>query len=232
MTISLLFVGIVAYAQNNNKDKLYLGVSGGYSHNTLITSVGSRPFTAYKSKGGFTVGMPIRYRFNEWFALQAEPSVIQKNYTWTRTDFHAYSPKPHRHTTNTYLQLPLMVNFSFGGEKLRGFCTPGVFMGYWTGSRIKGIALDNNELPYEYDESFTFDSRRDNRFEYGLMLGLGLEYKYNNMFTFALEGRYYHSASDLQKKYMYRQVPRYNDTYVLQASVLFNLFSLRNSKKN
>lgn len=225
MTTILLLVGFVAHAQNNTS-RLYFGVSSGYTHNTLVTSVGYRPFTTYESVGGFTVGVPVLYRFNEWLALQVEPSVIQKNYLWALTRFHALYPA-HRYTINTYLQLPLMANFSFGGERLRGFVTPGVFVGYWTASRIRGIAIGNNRA-YSFNMPFEFDTRRDNRFEYGLMLGLGLKYRLNDMLTFTLEGRYFYGASDLQKNYMLQQIPRYNNTFVLQAGVLFNLFSSHN----
>ncbi|MCL2329409.1 MAG: PorT family protein [Bacteroidetes bacterium] len=225
------FVGSIAYAQSSDSAKnkecnarLLLGISGGYTHNSLTTSVGYRPFTAYESMGGFTVGVPVVYQFAGWVGLQTEPSVIRKSYRWTRTEFYALDPiLPYQETKNTYLQLPLMARFSFGGENLRGFCTPGAFAGYWAGSRINGVT-DNEEQLYEYDEPFEFDTRRDNRFEYGLSMGLGLEYNCNNVCTFALEGRYLYSLSDLQKDYMKQQIPRYNNTIVVQASVLFNLF--------
>jgi hypothetical protein len=229
----VLLVGATAYAQNEepkSPNRLHVGISGGYTYNQLVTSIGYRPFTTYEEKGGFTVGLPVVYRVADWFSLQVEPSVVQKNYLWRRTEYYNFEdliyPRPHQLTTNTYLQLPLLAHFSFGGEKLRGFCAPGAFAGYWAGSHIKGIMLDGVFLPYEYDEAFTFDSRRDKRLEYGLLLGMGLEYTYNNLCTFVLEGRYYHGLSDLQKDYMLQQTPRYNSTYALQLGVLFNLASL------
>jgi len=229
LTSVLLFGSVVAYAQDGDKGGrgcLFVGLSGGYAHNHLTTSVGYRPFMAYESRGGFTAGIPVVYRFADWFSLQTELSILQKNYKWLRTEYYVYDVMPYHEVKNTYLQLPLMARFSFGGKKLRGFCTPGVFIGYWAGSRIKGIALDNNHLPYAYDEPFEFDARRDNRFEYGLQMGLGLEYRYNQLFTFMLEGRYNYSLSDMQKDYMKQQTPRYNNTYVIQAGVLVNLLSL------
>jgi hypothetical protein len=220
-----LFLGTTICAENDGNGRLYMGFLGGYTHNHLYTSVGYRPSTAYENKDGFAAGVPIKYVVNDWFCLQTEFSVLQKNYKWLHTDYYAFDSTPYQNVKNTYLQLPVMTQFSFGGEQLRGFCALGGFAGYWAGSRIKGMALDLNEMEYAYNEKYAFDKRRDNRIEYGLVFGWGLEYKYENYCTIVLEGRYYYSTSDLQKNYMLGLIPRYNDTYVIQAGVLFNLAS-------
>jgi opacity protein-like surface antigen len=223
----LLCISVVAYAQDESKNNLWAGISGGYSHNHLYTSVSYRPFTAYESKGGFAVGLPVVYHVADWFSLQTELSILQKNYTRLRTDYYVFGFMPYQNFRNTYLQVPLMARFSFGGKDLRGFCALGGFTGYWVGSRIEGIALDLNAKPYEYNKKHIFDSRRDNRLEYGFLVGFGLEYKYTNSCSFTLEGRYYYSTSDLQKDYMLKQNPRYNNTFVIQAGVQFDLTHLR-----
>jgi hypothetical protein len=228
-TLILLSIGVIVHAENENKNNLRLGISAGYTHNHLYTSVGYRPFTAYESKGGFAVGLPAVYHVTDWFSLQTEISVLQKNYSRTRTEYHVFYFLPYQNVRNTYLQLPLMARFSFGEKNLRGFCAFGGFLGYWANSRIEGIEYDLNARPYQYNEKFTFDKRRDNRLEYGFLVGLGLDYKYNDICSIILEGRYYYSTSDLQKDYMLKQIPRYNNTFVIQAGVLFDLRS--NKKK-
>jgi len=70
---------------------------------------------------------------------------------------------------------------------------------------------------------------RDNRLEYGLLPAIGAEYKLNDFCSITLDGRYYYSASDLQKDYMEQKMPRYNNTFTLQAGVLFNLSQLLKS---
>ncbi|MDR2798965.1 MAG: hypothetical protein LBB80_11545, partial [Treponema sp.] len=50
----------------------HIGVSGGYTNNWLYTSTGSRVFAEYKGGNGFEVGIPVRYQFVPWFALQTE----------------------------------------------------------------------------------------------------------------------------------------------------------------
>ena len=217
-----MFSSVVLHSQNDCN--LYLGFSAGYSNNSLTTSVGYRPFMAYESQGSFTVGLPVLYNVNDWFGLYAEPGVIQKNYKWTRTDFYPVvdEPTPYHKVANTYLHLPAAGRFSFGPSNIRGFLMLGGYMGYWMSSNISGVTLERDE----YDTSFDFDSRRDNRFEYGLLPGIGVEYKLNDFCSIMLDGRYYYSVSDLQKNYMERKVPRYNNTFTLQAGILFNFSHL------
>ena len=38
-----------------------------------------------------------------------------------------------------------------------------------------------------------------------------------------IEGRYYHSLSDMQKKYMKDQAPRYLGTFLIQAGYILSL---------
>ncbi|MEV4882198.1 PorT family protein [Chitinophaga ginsengisegetis] len=215
-----------------------VGISGGYNRNYLHTSTGYRAFTKYDDLGGFVVGIPIQYHFNDWFAIEADPSYIQKNYEQSRDHFFEGI---YQKNTNSYIQLPLMAHFSFGGSKLRGFFNAGGYAAYWMSGRIKGAMAnvfdDGPEIPdneqvydylqfnqaYKYDEKYTFDSRRDRRIELGLLAGAGIEYRLQQKYRFFVEARYYYGLSDQQKNYMINQIPRYNDTYVLQAGCMFNI---------
>lgn len=209
-----------------------IGVSGGYVNNYVHTSAGYRAFTEYRQYGGFTAGLVLQYRFNDWLAIQADPSYILKSYELRRDHFFAGI---YQYNLNGYLQLPVMAHFSFGGEKWRGFVNAGGYGAYWISGRVQG-AMDNvfssaPDIPasqqtsdyYRYDEKYTFDSRRDRRMEWGLVAGGGVEYLLKERFRLFVEARYYYGLTDQQKNYMIDQVPRYNDSYVLQAGCLFNL---------
>lgn len=221
-----------------SKAQWSVGVEGGFNRNYLQTTTGYRAFTRYEDVNGFSVGIPVQYQVNSWLAVQAAPGLIQKNSRMERTVFFKGIEQDQK---NSYIQLPLMAQFSFGGKKLRGFLNLGGYAAYWAGSRIKGTVanafsnlpdvpenqqlrsyLDLNE-PYHYSEKYEFDSRRDRRMEFGLLSGIGVSYLLQNRFNFFVEGRYYRSLQDQQKNYMINQVPRYNDTYVLQAGCLFRL---------
>ncbi len=192
-------------------------------HNNLVTSTGYRPFSKYEDRGGFVAGVPLGYKITDWFSVYAELSAVQKNYRFTRTEFYPGPMSYYHNVRNTYMQLPVMARFSFGGKNLRGFCALGGFVGFWAGSHIKGLNFDSDDMPYKYDEKFSFDKRRDNRVEAGLTAGAGLEYNLKNFCTFVVEGRFYYGLTDLQKNYMLQQIPRYNSTVVVQAGVHFNI---------
>lgn len=217
-----LMLSATAFSQTDKK-KVYLGLSMGASINHLHTSTGYRENTFYENGTGFTISVPIRYEFNNWIALQAEPGYIAKNYSLTHNYMYENSLYNiyNNDWINRYIQLPVMAHFSVGGKKLRAFLNAGGFIGYQAGSKIKGSNYLNDRL-YAYNEKFEFDSHRDNRLECGLLAGLGARYDKKQWSAF-VEGRFCYGLSDLQKDYMLHKVPRYNNTYVIQAGILFNL---------
>ena len=213
-----------------------VGFQAGYTHNSLTTESGYFYDRRYVALGGFTAGVPVQYVFNDWLAVQAEVSYVQKNYGMRRSGFYDALREDR---TNHYLSVPLFARFSFGGTKLRGFLDAGFYAGGWLSSRREGTTFamfsapeddvenpfdvgDNNIL-YTYDEKYAFDSRRDNRFEGGALVGVGLEYRFTPVWAVVAECRYHHSLSDMQKDYMKDRVPRYLDTFLFQVGVLFTL---------
>jgi Outer membrane protein beta-barrel domain len=198
--------------------------------NYLTTSNTSEPFTNYDGMRGWNIGIPVGYRFFDWLSLQTAPTYIQKNYDIVRT---GYFTGVYQKNYNTYLQLPLSVRFSFGGRELRGFVDLGGYAAYWKSSRIQGVEANIlNEVDtafytvnptgilgenngYSYNQSYTFNSTKDNRFEFGLIGGLGVSYELFETYTFYLEGRYFRAMTDQEKHYETNQAPRYNDNFGL-----------------
>lgn len=223
-SVLLLLCGLQARCQ------LFLGVEGGPNVNYLTTSNASEPFTNYEGMHGWNIGIPVGYRFFDWLTLQTAPTYIQKNYDIVRTGFFT---GVYQKNYNTYLQLPLSLRFSFGGKELRGFVDAGGYAAYWKSSRIQGVEANIlNEVDtafytvnptsilgenngYSYNQSYTFNSTKDNRFEFGLIGGLGVSYELFETYTFYLEGRYFRAMTDQEKQYETSQAPRYNDNFGL-----------------
>lgn len=205
-----------------------VGAQAGYTNNSLSTTSGYAYDRNYNVLGGFTVGIPVQYEFVNWFALQTDLSYAQKNYASHRSGIYEDIQSD---TKNGFLQLPVYTHFSFGGEKLRGFVNAGAYVGYWVSSKTKGNQLQyfyevidpDAMAPYHFNEKVPFDSRRDNRLDGGVMMGLGLEYQLTPQIQLSVEGRYYRGLTDLQKNYMLNQIHRYNDTFILQAGCMFTL---------
>jgi hypothetical protein len=100
----------------------YLGLSGGYANNALHTSTGGRALTEYKNGHGFTIGLPARYQFAPWFAIQAELQYVQKNYTWRRT---GQFDRVYSKVTNSFIEIPLMASFPWAGKSSGSSSMPG-----------------------------------------------------------------------------------------------------------
>ena len=203
-----------------------VGVTAGYARNTLSMDTGYAYDLRYEARDGFTVGIPVQYDFFDWFGLRADVVFVQKGQKMHRTDVYNAIRTD---TRNNYLQLPVMANFSFGGERVRGFLNAGGYVGGWLSGRREGVtrrffsdAGDENgaitpDNRYEFDEKVPFDSRRDNRFEAGLVGGVGVSYRVAPRVELQAEGRCYYALTDMQKNYMKFRTPRYNTTFVVQV---------------
>jgi hypothetical protein len=209
----------------------YVGLEGGYTYNTVYTTSGYRAFTEYDSGNGFMLGIPVQYAFFDWLSVQSGLQYTQKNYSLKRTYIKS---DEYCDWINSYIEVPLLAHFSFGGSGsggfrgLRGFMDAGGYLGFWAQSRRKGVAahfFPTNESPTipdeHFDEIVSWDNERDNRFEAGLALGLGVQYRFEP-FVFYVAGRYHYGLTDMQKDYMKDQVPRINDTLSVQAGVICN----------
>jgi len=209
-----------------------VGLEGGYTRNYLQTNNANRDFTNYTPGNGFSVGVPVHYKLSNWFAIAAEPGYIQKNYLVQRSSFYAGT---YQTSTNSYLQLPIMAHFMFGGEKIHGFFNIGGYGGYWLSGNVKGtipnilnpvanVTATNTYLysynPYNYNEKYTFDTHRDNRLEIGWIAGAGVSYALNDKYSLFAEGRMMQSITDMQKNYMVNQTPRYNNTYGANLGIM------------
>jgi opacity protein-like surface antigen len=216
--------------------KFSVGLETGYTRNYLITNISSLPFTTYKPVGGFSIGVPLQYRVTEWFSLYSDPNMTKKNYEYARTDFFQ---GVHETYSNTYLQVPLTGRFLFGGQRLKGFVNGGFYGAYWAFANVKGT-LPNplnptngtaanpksifDELnPYSFDEKYSFNDTKDNRIEFGWILGAGISYQLTESVQLFLEGRNTQGLTDQQKQYMTNQIPKYNQTYGASIGFLLNL---------
>jgi len=176
-----------------------VGATVGYNYNHYALDTQYAYDLNYSERSGVTVGFLGEYGFNDWLGLRAELVYLQKGYKMDRL----YN-ETSRQRRDHYLELPIMARFSFGSQKIRGFLHAGGYVGYWMNSRVKGAERsltydpdkqieyeDANEL-YAYNKSYVFDSRRDNRFDAGLVGGVGVSYRVRPQLEVEMEGRCYY----------------------------------------
>ncbi len=233
----LLFAAL-ACVSFSARAQFYMGLEAGVTNNQLYTNTSNLAFTQYKKGSGISIGIPLSYKIEEWFSIAATPSYTQKNYSVERT---GYFQGVYQKSSNGYIQLPLMGQFSFGNEQIRGYVNLGIYAAYWATANIKGAQLNalnpvdtayysstptsiSGEINlYNYNEKYAFNTVKDNRLELGWLTGIGVSYETEGGYRFYLEGKRSYSFTDQQKNYMINQVPRYNDTYTFSLGCMIDM---------
>lgn len=199
---------------------LAVGLSGGYA----LNKVSFNPTIKQKFHGGITFGTTIRYTCEKYFsalcALQGEINYIQLGWK----ELIETSPNTYQRNIN-YVQIPLLANVGFGRERggARFFIAIGPQIGYMLSENEKrgGGEWDGvrpNNVVEQYDLSV------QQRFEYGLTGGLGLDLSTRSGHHFLIEGRYYFALSDIfhnsKKDFFGRSA---NGAIIAKASYLFDV---------
>ena len=167
-----------------------------------------------------TFGLVAQYDIFHWLGVRADLNWIFKNHKVSmpknETDYEVH---------NGYMQLPVMVSFNVSHKDFNSFCNLGMYGAYWASTIKKGKENVGNGT--FGDEYFTHDfcSTRDQRFDYGLVGGAGIEWRFKlfkeNWSWQIVEARVYYSTQSTQKHYMKANDPRYNTTFVLQSGLCY-----------
>lgn len=212
LTMLVLMLPMMAFAQWR------VGINGGGDLNHFIIDKQYQTDYQFKDRWGGTVGIMGQYDIADWAGIRFELDWMQKNYRQTRETLKVYDYK----YVNNYLQLPVMGSFSFGGQKVRGFCNLGIYGGYWLNSSRKGF--DYNALTqkgYDFTEKVEFYDDRDRRWDFGFVGGVGLEYRFASHWAAQVELRYYYSTVSTTKVNDVAKDYRYNSTLALQAGLWY-----------
>ncbi|MBO6169775.1 MAG: PorT family protein [Bacteroidales bacterium] len=196
-----------------------VGALGGLDYN--IHSQDVHYMTDYSVHGGlgFDGGISGQYSFNKWLGVRADLMFTHKNWNLTRYDLadidHFYF--------NSYLLLPVMASFSFGGDSpLSGFVNLGGYTGYWIDSHRTGT--DVNVLTaktYAFSEKIALNAEKDNRLDAGAVAGLGMEYRWHKHWAAQMETRCYYSVASQVKEYMKVKDYRYDTTVALHVGIFY-----------
>ena len=206
------------------RSALAIGVNGGYA----LNKVSFNPTIKQKYHGGMTAGITLRYTCEKYFsmlcAVQAEVNFAQmgwKENIETSTDTYS--------RTVNYIQVPLLARLSFGREVkgAMGYLVLGPQLGFYLSDSDKRtgewspatLGLRPNNVTEQYDLKI------QNKFEYGITGGLGLEVNTRRAGHFMLEGRYYFGLSNLFHDGKDTFGRSANGAIVAKVSYLFDVFS-------
>jgi hypothetical protein len=214
-----------------------VGLEAGPDLNFLKTNISNVPVAQYNPVIGIQAGLIVQYSFNKWLALEAQPCFQQKGY---KLEWTGYYSGIYQTNLNGYWSLPLIGDISFMAGKFRLTAQLGVYGAYWGLGRAKGVMpnvvdptaattyvdyIGYNTL-YSYNVADSFNKHTDQRIELGWMVGERIAYCHKNA-QFFVGIQYYYSSTDQEKNYEISQIPRYNQTFVLSAGILYTLKAIK-----
>ena len=196
-----------------------LGIKGGWDYTSITRSNAGRIDETHSPLSGYDVGIQARYGFTDWFALRADLSVMRRSH---RMDRHLnYLDSLYTEHHNLYLMLPVLADFSFGGEHFRGHAMLGGYVGYWLQERRKGKTYwmtDYYVFFDDFNEVREFTSE-DRRFNAGLVGGVGLSYLINEHWGLNLDAIYYYDLVSHRRSSPHLRDPRYLNTLSVTVGV-------------
>ena len=234
----LLFVALAGTAVSQSGDGTFrssmlpdtaasrwsVGLFGGTTKNHHVINTLYATDMKYTDLGGFTAGATASWHPKGWLSLRADITMVQKNFRLDRDNRHL--PFAYTESTNNYLSVPVTAVLSLG-RTFRVCGIVGAYAGYWLSGHRQGQSLSvtylvtNNQEYTHFDEDYTFNSVRDNRFDAGLVFGGALRCTLFKKLDLSAELRWYYGLTDVQKAYMTNLIPRYNTTRSLQFGLSY-----------
>ena len=194
-----------------------VGVKAGPSLTSISQSYSGRMDESYSALWGFDAGIQARYAFTDWFAVRADLSFMSRSYRMDRN--LQYLDPVYTKYTNSFITLPVMADFSFGGKKLRGHAYCGGYGAYWISARREGKTFWMTDY-YVYFEDFgerrQFNNE-DQRLIAGAVGGFGLSYS-----CFSIDVLYYYDLVSHHKGYAHLSDPRYLNTLSITLGWAFS----------
>lgn len=190
----LLAIGSSAQVEQPRK-RLELGIAGGMN----INSMEFQPSIRQKFLNGWNGGINLRYTSEKYFSMicatQLEVNFSQRGW---KEDFDDGTKNYYSRVLN-YIEVPLFAHVSWGKEE-RGFqffLNVGPQFGFFLNEKeyYVGDWETQNRPSSIYP---IYGKKLQNKFDYGIAGGLGVEWK-TRAGNFFIEGRYYYGLSDIFK---------------------------------
>lgn len=184
---------LAASAQVHYDGTIAVGGKAGAS----LSRVNFNPTVEQTMLPGMTAGVMFRYIEENHFGLVAELNMTQRGWkeVFDESDYN-YSH------SFTYLELPVMTHIFFGNRRVKGFFNLGPELNIMLGDGIKSNFTYQDAATMDYFiqdprhiEQLTMDI--NNRLDYGICAGAGMEVNLNPKHSLLLEGRFYYGLTDV-----------------------------------
>jgi hypothetical protein len=239
----VLLTVIIAHAQvGEYRNELAVGGGAGMT----MASVNFLPKVPQGLLNGKTMGLTLRYTgekyFNSICAVVAEVNLTETGWKESILDLNDQpvmrldADEPERYERRlTYLQIPVFARLGWGRER-RGF----QFF-FQVGPQVGFLQSEHTET--NFDVAYRNVNDRispvwvqdtmavENKLDYGISAGLGMEFSHPKVGHFLLEGRYYYGLGNLygNSKRDYFAISN-QQNIVIKLSYLFDIMRSKNAK--
>ncbi len=220
----LTLFATASHAQmGEQRNNFAIGVNGGVN----MSSVTFSPSVKQKSLMGINGGVTARYISEKYFAMicgaQLEVNFSQRGWDEYYEDF----PDISYTRTMNYVEIPFLAHIGFGKEPrgMQFFIHAGPQIGFLLGDSEKQSGDWDGTVVGSFSHITVEQHGKaiDNKFDYGIAGGAGLELR-TKAGNFLLEGRYYYALSDFygntKKDYFGRSA---HGTITVKLTYLFDL---------
>ncbi len=232
---ALLLIGatLPAIAQiGEARNILSVGINGGVN----LNSASFTPTIKQNSLMGITGGLTARYISEKYFAMicgaQVELNFSQRGwdqlFETVSLDDNGYevtAKDPTKTYTRkmTYIDIPFLAHLAFGRDRgLQFFIHAGPQIGFLISESETIEGIDMNSL--SNTQKAVYGVKIQNKFDYGIAGGGGVELRTKKAGSFIVEGRYYFALSDFysttKKDYFSRTA---HSTISIKLTYLFDL---------
>ncbi len=205
----LLFLPTMLAAQiGEHRNTLSVGVNGGYN----LTSIRFTPKVVQGMHGGLTGGLSMRYTVEKYFStiasIAAEVNFSRMGWKEDIRDIddqpviNAVTGLPEEYSrTISYIQVPLLAHLAWGRENkgVNFFVNAGPQFGvYLSESTTTNFDWATRNTSDRANTIVAQDTMSvENKFDYGIALGVGMEYAHPAVGRFLVEGRYYYGLGNI-----------------------------------
>ena len=223
-----------------HRNDLAIGVNGGY----MLSNVGFVPKVNQTFHGGYTGGLSLRYvcekYFNSICSIYAELNYAQmgwKEDILDREDQPVINEETQQaesfSRTLNYVQLRIFARLGWGREQkgVQFFFQAGPQLGYYLSDKVtKNFELDKrNSWKRANDEVHQDTMAVENKLDYGIAAGIGMEYSFPKLGHFMLEARYYYGLGNIYKDTKRDYFGKSNNSSIIVK--LTYLFDLKKTKQ-
>ena len=206
-TLCMLCLGFMALPADAQIGEARHNIAVGFSGGVALNTIGFDPTIKQDMHAGPTAGFVARFTSEKYFkilcALQLELNYTQLGWKENITDKDS-NPLPDTYERHqNYIQLPVLARLGYGREErgVMGYLVAGPQVGFCIGEKTQQSAFTLNDdgtpnRPNGMSAQYNLDIQ--NKFDYGITAGLGIELS-TKIGHFMVEGRYYYGLSDVFK---------------------------------